>query len=329
MAGPGRRYRVYPLARSRHEVGTAKIRGKETMNRASSNASGFGQELGATSKRSKPYKDTLNLPATRFEMKANLTVREPEIQARWREQDIYGQVRRARAAAPRKVLHDGPPYANGEIHMGTALNKMLKDFVVRSLTMRGFDSPYIPGWDCHGLPIEHKVVKELGAAAATISHAEIRALCHAEAMKWVDVQRRQFRRLGVLADWDHPYLTLDPRYEAGILDVLADLLDLGYVFRQLKPIHWCMSDRTALAEAELEYREETTPSIYVNFPVVSDVPRAWGQEGPWHAMIWTTTPWTLPANVAIAVHPELEYAGVRYDDPATGQVMHSIIAAEL
>ncbi|MGO9598507.1 MAG: isoleucine--tRNA ligase [Isosphaeraceae bacterium] len=304
------------------------------MNRASSDASGSGQEPGATSKSAKPYKDTLNLPATRFEMKAKLTVREPEIQARWQEQDIYGQVRRARAGAPRKVLHDGPPYANGEIHMGTALNKMLKDFVVRSLTMRGFDSPYIPGWDCHGLPIEHKVVKELGAAAATISHAEIRALCHAEAMKWVDVQRRQFRRLGVLADWDHPYLTLDPRYEAGILDVLADLLDLGYVFRQLKPIHWCMSDRTALAEAELEYHEETTPSIYVNFPMVSGVPATWTSsescsDRDWQAMIWTTTPWTLPANVAIAAHPDLVYAGVRYTDPGSGKTVRTIIAADL
>jgi isoleucyl-tRNA synthetase len=286
------------------------------------------------STQAKPYKETLNLPATRFDMKANLGVREPQIQARWKEQDLYGQVRQARAGAPRKVLHDGPPYANGEIHMGTALNKMLKDFVVRSLTMRGFDSPYVPGWDCHGLPIEHKVMKELGSKAASMSHAEIRALCHAEAMKWVDVQRQQFRRLGVLGDWDNPYLTLDPRYEAGILDVLADLLDEGFVFRQLKPIHWCMSDRTALAEAELEYHEETTPSIYVNFPMVARVPRSWTEadgsnDRDWHAMIWTTTPWTLPANVAIAAHPELTYAGVRYTDPATGKTLRTILAADL
>jgi isoleucyl-tRNA synthetase len=271
----------------------------------------------------KPYKETLNLPATRFDMKANLTVREPQIQSRWREQDLYGQVRRLRAGRPRKVLHDGPPYANGEIHMGTLLNKALKDIVVRSLTMAGFDSPYVPGWDCHGLPIEHKVVKDLGPKAASMSHAEIRSLCHTEAMKWVDLQRSQFRRLGVLGDWDRPYLTLDPRYEAGILDVLADLVERGYVNRQLKPIHWCLTDRTALAEAELEYHEETTPSIYVNFPMVSGVPESWregdAEGGPWHAMIWTTTPWTLPANVAIAVHPELTYAGVRYTEPATGR----------
>jgi isoleucyl-tRNA synthetase len=276
----------------------------------------------------KPYKETLNLPATRFEMKANLTVREPKIQERWRSEDLYGQVRKARAGRPRKVLHDGPPYANGEIHIGHLLDKTLKDLVVRSLTMRGFDSPYVPGWDCHGLPIEHKVVKDLGAKAATMSHAEIRALCHRDALKWVDVQREQFRRLGVLGDWYQPYLTLDPRYEAGILDVLADLIDGGYVFRQLKPIHWCMTDRTALAEAELEYKDDSTPSIYVNFAMVSGVPAAWG-EGPWHAMIWTTTPWTLPANVAIAAHPDLEYVGLRYVDPDTRAPVYTIVAAAL
>jgi isoleucyl-tRNA synthetase len=209
----------------------------------------------------KPYKETLNLPVTRFEMKANLTAREPKIQQRWAEIDLYDQIRKARAGRPRKVLHDGPPYANGEIHMGHLLNKVLKDFVVRSLTMRGLDSPYVPGWDCHGLPIEHKVMKDLGQKAAGMSHAEVRALCHTEAMKWVGVQRDQFRRLGIEGDWERPYLTLDPRYEAGILDVLADLLDQGLVFRQLKPIHWCMTDRTALAEAELEYKDESTPSI--------------------------------------------------------------------
>ena len=162
-----------------------------------------------------------------------------------------------------------------------------------------------------------------------MSHADIRALCHAEAMKWVDVQRRQFMRLGVLGDWFHPYLTLDPRYEAAILDVLSDLLEQGYVERQLKPIHWCISDRTALAEAELEYQEASTPSIFVNFPVLSGVPQSWGDAGPWNLMIWTTTPWTLPANVAVAVHPDLEYAGIRYNDPETGETIRTIVAAEL
>src|SRR5262249_48596955 len=162
-----------------------------------------------------------------------------------------------------------------------------------------------------------------------MSHAEIRSLCHTEAMKWVDVQRRQFMRLGVMGDWPHPYLTLDPRYEAGILDVLADLIDGGYVCRQLKPIHWCISDRTALAEAELEYQDSSTPSIFVNFAVVSGAPSSWGTPGPWSLMIWTTTPWTLPANVAVAVHPDLEYAGIRYLEPATGEVTQTILAAEL
>jgi isoleucyl-tRNA synthetase len=280
------------------------------------------------SPQAKPYKETLNLPITRFEMKANLTAREPKFQDRWRESDLYGQIRKARAGRPRKVLHDGPPYANGEIHMGHLLNKVLKDFVARSLTMRGFDSPYVPGWDCHGLPIEHKVMKDLGPKAAGMSHAEVRALCHDEAMKWVGVQRHQFRRLGIEGDWDRPYLTLDPRYEAGIVDVLADLLDQGYVFRQLKPIHWCMTDRTALAEAELEYKDEATPSIYLNFAMVSGLPEAWG-DAPWHAMIWTTTPWTLPANVAIAAHPDLEYAGVKYVDPTSGETVHTLLAAAL
>lgn len=276
----------------------------------------------------KPYKETLNLPVTRFEMKANLTTREPEIQRRWAEAGLYQAIRQARKGRPLKVLHDGPPYANGEIHMGHLLNKVLKDFVVRSLTMQGFDSPYVPGWDCHGLPIEHKVVKDLGSKAASMSQSEVRALCRVEALKWVGVQRDQFKRLGVEGDWANPYLTLDPRYEAGILDVLADLLERGLVFRQLKPIHWCLNDRTALAEAELEYKVETTPSIYVNFPMTSGVPEAWGDD-PWHAMIWTTTPWTLPANVAIAAHPDLEYAGVRYLDPETGKTSQTILAADL
>lgn len=274
------------------------------------------------------HKDTLNLPATKFDMRANLTAKEPRLQARWREEDLYGAIRRARAGSPRRILHDGPPYANGDIHMGHLLNKVLKDIVARWWTMRGYDSPYVPGWDCHGLPIEHKVVKELGAKARTLSASEIRALCHAEAMKWVGVQRAQFERLGVSGDWDNPYLTLDRRYEAGIVDVLADLTEKGFVFRQLKPIHWDIHDRTALAEAELEYEEVTSPSIYVNFPVVSGLPGEWGG-GDWNLMIWTTTPWTLPANVAIAAHPRLEYAGVVYREPGTGREVRTVMAASL
>ena len=211
-------------------------------------------------------------------MKANLTIREPKIQERWRRPGPLRQIRaRSRQGQAEAHLHDGPPYANGEIHMGHLLNKVLKDVVVRSLTMRGFDSPYVPGWDCHGLPIEHKVMKDLGSKAAGMGVAEVRSLCHAEAMKWVAIQRDQFCRLGISGDWENPYLTLDPRYEAGVMDVLAGLLDNGSIFRQLKPIHWCLNDRTALAEAELEYSDEVSPSIYVNFPMVSGVPRAWGK----------------------------------------------------
>jgi isoleucyl-tRNA synthetase len=276
----------------------------------------------------KSYKDTLNLPVTRFEMKANLGVREPQIQQRWREGDLYGQIRRARAGRPRRVLHDGPPYANGEIHMGHLLNKVLKDAVVRYLTHRGFDSPYVPGWDCHGLPIEHTVMKALGSKASALAPTEIRERCRSEALKWVDTQRSQFQRLGIFGDWEKPYLTLDPNYESSILDVLADLVDGGFVFRQLKPIHWCIQDRTALAEAELEYHDESSPSIYVNFPLMNGVPETWG-EGPWHVMIWTTTPWTLPANVAIAVHPDLVYSGIRYTDPDSGRPVLTVLAADL
>ena len=283
---------------------------------------------------SKPYKDTLNLPVTRFDMKANLTVKEPQRQALWREMDLYAKIREKREDQPRKVLHDGPPYANGDIHMGHLLNKVLKDFVVRFLTLKGFDSPYVPGWDCHGLPIEHKVAKDLGSKIAGMDASEIRERCRVEALKWVGIQRDQFLRLGISGDWFNPYLTLDPRYEASIMDVLADLVAGGYVFRQLKPIHWDVHDRTALAEAELEYHDVTSPSVYVAFPMTSGVPAwfgegSWFAEAPWSALIWTTTPWTLPANVAIAAHENLDYAGVRHADPKTGEPRAVILAEAL
>lgn len=276
----------------------------------------------------KPYKDTLNLPVTRFDMKANLTVKEPQRQTLWREMDLYAKIREKRAGKPRRVLHDGPPYANGDIHMGHLLNKVLKDIVARFLTLKGYDSPYVPGWDCHGLPIEHKVAKDLGSKIAGMDPSEIRERCRVEAMKWVDIQRNQFLRLGISADWFNPYLTLDPRYEASIMDVLADLVEGGYVFRQLKPIHWDIHDRTALAEAELEYHDVTSPSVFVAFPLTAGVPATFG-EGPWSALIWTTTPWTLAANVAIAAHENLDYAGVRYSDPKTGEPRNVILAAAL
>ncbi len=278
------------------------------------------------------FKETLNLPVTKFDMKANLTQREPARQVQWASLDLYKKLRERRKTSPRRVLHDGPPYANGEIHMGHLLNKVLKDFVVRYNNMAGYDSPYVPGWDCHGLPIEHKVVKDLGSKVAEKTATEIRGLCREEALKWVGIQSDQFQRLGVQGDWANPYLTLDKRYESGIVDVLADLVEGGYVFRQLKPIHWDIHDRTALAEAELEYEEVTSPSIFVNFPVVSGLPEiaqtALGDHSC-NVMIWTTTPWTLPANVAVAYHPALEYHLVRYSEPETGRLIHTIMAGPL
>ncbi|MCG3133643.1 MAG: Isoleucine--tRNA ligase [Planctomycetes bacterium] len=260
------------------------------------------------------WKETLHLPATGFPMKADLTRREPDILRRWAESDAYARVRDARRGAPKWVLHDGPPYANGEGHVGTFRNKILKDVTVRFRTMRGFDAPFIPGWDCHGLPIEHNVMKDLGAKAASTPPAEVRKLCRAYAEKYVAVQRDNFARFGVWADWGRPYLTMSPGYEAGILDVWATLLEKGYVTRGLRAIHWCVSCRTALAEAELEYGPATSPSIRVRFPVESDPEGALGG-GATSVVIWTTTPWTLPANAAVAVHPKLQYAVVEHDGP--------------
>src|ERR1700678_4500124 len=264
----------------------------------------------------KPYKDTLNLPSTRFDMKANLPVREPQIQARWLEQELYKQVRHARAASPRKVLHDGPPYANGEIHMGTLLNKVLKDLVVRSLTMAGFDSPYVPGWDCHGLPIEHKVDQELGSKKAQMTASQIRKACRKYAEKWVNLQREDFKRLGVLGRWDDPYLTMKPAYQAVIARAFVDFLDKGYVYKGLKPVNWCIHDRTALAEAEVEYENHKSPSVWVRFLLSSDPaeidPALADREVC--GLIWTTTPWTLPANLAIAFPPKFEYVAVAVGD---------------
>ena len=278
----------------------------------------------------KNYKQTLNLPKTRFNMRAGLTKLEPRLQQRWTEEGLYEQIRRARAGRPKFVLHDGPPYANGDIHMGTMMNKVLKDVVVKFHTMRNFDSPYVPGWDCHGLPIEHKVMKQLGEKLAETSQDEIRRRSKELALEYVRIQSEQFQMLGVLGEWQQPYLTLHPSYEAGILDVFATMVDQGYVYRQKKSVHWCMSCKTALAEAELEYADESSPSIYVNFPFDEAAKEHFpgvGDEALW-VMIWTTTPWTLPANVAVALHPKFDYAAVRYAAPQSGQTVTTLIAAE-
>ena len=257
-------------------------------------------------------KDTLNLPKTSFSMKANLPEREPEILDGWRKIDVYGRIRAARKGKPTYVLHDGPPYANGEIHMGHAINKVLKDFIVKSRTLLGFDAPYLPGWDCHGLPIEIKVEENLGPRKAGMSKVEIRRECRRYAEKFIDLQREEFKRLGIFGEWDRPYSTMDYGYEADIVRAFGEFVGKGMVYKGLKPVHWCFSCKTALAEAEVEYEDHTSPSIYVAFPVVSDLsdidPALAGRD--WSVVIWTTTPWTLPANVAIAFHPEYEYSAV-------------------
>ncbi|MDQ7779422.1 MAG: isoleucine--tRNA ligase [Planctomycetota bacterium] len=275
------------------------------------------------------YKDTINLPKTDFAMKADLVKREPELHRWWAEVDIYRAILNARRAAPKYVLHDGPPYANGEVHIGTGINKILKDIVVKYKTMRGFETPYVPGWDCHGQPIEHKVVTQLGRKAQTTPKAEIREMCKKYAESFIDIQRRQFKRLGVFGEWERPYLTFDPTYEASVLELFADLVEKGHVYRKLKPVHWCMSCRTALAEAELEYGDEKGPSIYVRFPLRTRVDKLFGVKlsDPGSVMIWTTTPWTLPANVATALHPQLNYALVKYESVALGRPETTIVAA--
>ncbi len=257
-------------------------------------------------------KATVNLPRTAFPMKANLPQNEPRILARWEEIGLYERIRRRRAGRPLYVLHDGPPYANGNIHLGTAFNKILKDFIVKSRSMAGFDAPFVPGWDCHGLPIEIRVDAELGERKATMTPVEIRAACRAYAARFVDIHRQEFKRLGVLGRWERPYLTMSPHYQSVIARAFVEFLDRGYVYKGLKPVHWCMSCRTALAEAEVEYEDRTSPSIWVRFPLSSSpeaIDPALAGRRVW-ALIWTTTPWTIPANMAIAWHPKYTYVAV-------------------
>ena len=275
-------------------------------------------------------KGTLNLPRTDFSMKANLPQTEPKMLARWNEEDLYAKIRAARAGCPTYILHDGPPYANGNIHLGHAFNKILKDFIMKSKTMAGFDTPYVPGWDCHGLPIEFKVDQNLGSKKAKMSIAEIRAECRKYAAKWVAAQSEQFQRLGIFGRWQDPYLTMSPQYQSVIAGAFVDFLDKGYVYKGLKPVNWCIHDRTALAEAEVEYENHSSPSVWVRFPLTSEPekidPALAGRRV--FGLIWTTTPWTLPANLAIAFHPKFPYAAVEpQGEGASGDVY--IVAAEL
>jgi isoleucyl-tRNA synthetase len=280
------------------------------------------------------YKNTINLPNTGFPMKADLANREPGMLAAWERSGLYEKIRAVAKGRPAFILTDGPPYANGAIHLGHALNKILKDIIVKSRTLDGYDAPYVPGWDCHGLPIEMQVEKTHGRVGQKIDAKAFRAACREYAHKQVDAQRIDFKRLGVLGDWDHPYLTMAPRFEAEQLRAFGLIIKNGHVYKGFKPVHWCLNCRSALAEAEVEYEDRTSPSIYVRFPVVdpADLERRFGggsigRSEPASLVIWTTTPWTLPANRAVAVHPQFDYALVEFDSGSG--VERLVLAGEL
>jgi isoleucyl-tRNA synthetase len=280
------------------------------------------------------YKATLNLPRTPFPMKANLPRTEPEMLASWDAMGLYKRLRETAAGRPLWILHDGPPYANGNIHLGHVLNKVLKDVIVKSRAMLGFDAVYVPGWDCHGLPIEHQVDKELGLDSASIDvrramdPVEKRRRCREYAQRFIDIQRDEFRRLGVFGDWENPYLTMTPAYEAIIARELGRFVGRGLVYKGLKPVHWCMYCKTALAQAEVEYENQRTPSVYVKFPLVDPLPATPGAPRP-AVVIWTTTPWTLPANLAVAVHPDEEYVAVAVPARDGQETETLVVAAKL
>jgi len=279
------------------------------------------------------WKDTVNLPRTDFPMKANLPTTEPATLARWAAMDLYGQIRAKRKGAPKFVLHDGPPYANGNIHMGTALNKILKELVVKSRSMAGFDAPYVVGYDCHGLPIELRVDRELGPKKRDLSVADFCRACRAYADRYIGTMTEQFQRLGILGTWDAPYMTMNFKYQAAIARAFGRFVEQGLVYKGKKPVHWCIHCRTALAEAEVEYEDHTSPSIYVEFPLAHDsamevaarIPALAGRAVS--VLIWTTTPWTIPSNLAIAFHPEFDYAAYDVaDDDGAGR--RAVIVAE-
>ncbi len=257
-------------------------------------------------------KATINLPKTAFPMKANLPQNEPKMLERWQQMGLYERIRGARKGAPRYILHDGPPYTSGPIHMGTAMNKCLKDFIVKSKTMAGFDAPYVPGWDCHGLPIEIKVDKELGGKKLQMKATDVRAACRKYAEKYLDLQRTQFKRIGVFGRFDGPYATMTPQYESVVLSTFFSFYENGFVYKGLRAVYWCMHDETALAEAEVEYENHTSPTVWVKYALLDDPsqidPALAGKKVS--TIIWTTTPWTLPASMAVAFHPDEDYVAL-------------------
>jgi isoleucyl-tRNA synthetase len=276
------------------------------------------------------YKTTLNLPKTEFPMKANLRDLEPRIIEKWRHENIYGRMQEQAKGRERYILHDGPPYANGHIHIGHALNKILKDIIVKYKSLQGFSSPYVPGWDCHGLPIEHQVLKNLGPKKDTMSQAEIRRLCREYAEKFINIQRDEFKRLGVFGDWDNPYLTMNYTYEAAIVRELGKFVGTGGVYKGKKPVYWCGFDETALAEAEVEYADHESPSIYVRFPL-PDAAKAFPSLAGKNVFIvvWTTTPWTLVSNLAVALHPDFDYTAVDIGSNSVLIVADALLAQSL
>ncbi len=270
-------------------------------------------------------KKTINLPKTKFAQKANLPQSEPARLKKWAELNLYEQIREARAGAEKFILHDGPPYANADIHLGTAMNKILKDLIVKSRTMLGYDAPYVPGYDCHGLPIELHVERKLGEKKANMPPLSIRRACREFAANALQRQTRDFQRLGILGEWDNPYITMSDHYEAETARLFARFVERGFVYKGARPVYWCIHDQTALAEAEVEYHQHKSPSVYVKFPLATDPalidPALAGRKV--FVLIWTTTPWTLPANLGIAVHPDFEYAAFE-----RGNEVY-IVAAEL
>ncbi|HEX7296061.1 MAG TPA: class I tRNA ligase family protein, partial [Pyrinomonadaceae bacterium] len=270
-------------------------------------------------------KKTVNLPKTGFSQKANLTQAEPARLKKWEQLDLYRLIRESRNGAEKFILHDGPPYANADIHLGTAMNKILKDFIVKSRTMMGYDAPYVPGYDCHGLPIELYVDRKLGAKKANMSPVSIRRACREHAAQALKNQTRDFKRLGILGEWNDPYLTMSNHYEAETARMFGRFVERGYVYKGARPVYWCIQDQTALAEAEVEYFNHTSPSVYVKFPLRSDpalIDPALKDKKVF-VLIWTTTPWTLPANLGIAVHPDFEYSAFEHGDEVY------IVASEL
>lgn len=285
------------------------------------------------------YKATLNLPKTAFAMKANLAQREPQMLKQWQDNKLYEVIREARAGRDKFILHDGPPYANGDIHIGHSVNKILKDIIIKSKTLSGFDAPYIPGWDCHGLPIEHNVEKKIGKAGVKVDFKTFRQKCREYAAKQVEGQKKDFIRLGIQGDWDNPYLTMDYKFEADIIRALGKIAENGHLHKGFKPVYWSVVGGSALAEAEVEYQDKTSNSIDVRYAVadmaklksaVSDLSgEGLKGEGKVSVVIWTTTPWTLPASQAVSMHAELDYVVVQAGDERllVAEALHESVLA--